>query len=644
MKFLKKHWFKILMLLPLIPISILVYTLEQFSGIDGRLRLSLAILLLAIGFLFISFGSLAETNKGDFYNKKRVFKINKTSFGIAEIFRIILATIYIIFTFFASDFAIMGLRLDNVITSVAAPSDGVTTRGYSFVKMANFELSSQPAVTRIGLVSSDDDLNNNAMLDFAYEQDYFLNPITVIFDSPFDMINALYDKDVDGILIADNFVAIFEELDRFYNIENETRVITDFQIEVQNIEREDIDPTEPFSILLLGLNQNNQALSSGTINTFMLLTVNLADLTFTITSIPRDSYVWVPDWGVNDKLSHTNAGGTQTAIRTIEHLTGIDIPYYVKLNFTGFMEIIDTLGGIYVDVPFEIWEQDSQRRHGDYMIHIESGFQRLNAEQALALTRHRNSMNNTEMRGDDFARVEHQQLVFQAMLTEMMHSLTSVNDILRLLEVVGQHVETNLNSHEILSIGQYLLSLLATTSTTDLMQDIHFINMVLTGHTEIINVRSFGALWVSFPWSNRVDEARRLMEINLGLRAPEFNFSFEFDGFSHGGRTLGQPRSSFNNVPINMDAANRPDDEDDLEDSPLTEQPVANTPPVNPPPPVEIPPYDPEEDELDNDYHGDDNNQPDDIPNDDSNELDNSEDDEPVYGNYPPEEDEENEE
>ena len=562
------------MMLPFIPIGILIYSLDRFTGIDEALRNLIAVVLVAATLLLFFLSLYLELSKGNIEHKRIRLRLGNSKFGIAEIARVLFSFVIIAFIYVGSDFAIMSLRLGRVVHTIAAPPpEASIQRAYSLVTMSNFDIENQGGYGRVGVLPATNEEMDLAVEEFLYEQNFIINPIQEFFETPVEMISALYDNEISAMIISSNFAQVFDDLERFENISDETIVLREFDIEIERADREDIDPGEPFSILLMGLNQNDQALTSGAINTFMLLTVNLEELSFTITSIPRDSYVWVPclPGYVYDKLSHTNLGGPACAISTIEQMFDMEIPYYVTLNFTGFMSIIDVLGGIEVDVPFAFYEQDSRRRFGDNVIRLEAGLQRLNAEEALALTRHRNSRGTGTMEGDDFTRVQHQQLVFQAMLREMFNQVDHINDILPLLEVIGQHVDTNLRPQEIMTIGQYMLSLLQGRSGANLMHDMHFINMVILGTTEQIQVRHYGELWVSHPWQDRIAEARRLMMINLGLAEPEFTFNFEFDGFIRPTRQWGE--SNGTHVGGEWSPA----------------YPTETTPPVETPPPVYTP-------------------------------------------------------
>jgi len=529
MGFIKRNWFKILILLPIIPAVLFINSLDSFAGFNNSMRILAGLLVVATTLLILFFGFYLEFGKGDFKHKKFVFNISNLQFGIIEIARVVFSIFAI--TFFAVMLyaANLSINIGEILHNVAGDNPIRTTRDYSLVIMADFDISTQNVYNRIGVLAITDEEKAASLELFLDEQEYILNPIQVTFGSPMDLLEALYSNEVDAIIINSNFVQNFEDEDGFEFIELDTIVLAHFTVTAVVIDRDYIDPGEPFSILLLGLNTRDEiSTGAGQINTFMLLTVNLQEMSFTLTSIPRDSYVWVPCFGRHDRLSHTNWSGAGCAVGAIESMFDIDIPYYVMLNFTGFMEIIDVLGGIYVDIPFRIIEQDSRRRFGEHLIIIEPGYQLLNAEQALAFSRHRNSRGNTQMQGDDFARVGHQQIVLQAMISRMFSGATGLADIIPLLEVLGRNVQTNLHAEEIMNVADYLLTILLQNRHVQggIMGNMHFTNRVIMGDNAAVRNMS-----VILPWPGQIADARELMLINLGTFEPTFTFDFSFDGF-----------------------------------------------------------------------------------------------------------------
>jgi len=586
MEFFRQHWFKILVLLPFIPVGVLIHSLDRFTGIDDSLRFLIAFVFIIASLLLFFLGFYFELNKGDVKNKKIQFKIRNFEFGIAEISRVILGLLTIVFFYITLNIATMSVQVIDAIENISVSPDATTERTYSLVTMIDFDVHERH-YGRIGVLSVVDEARDLATDEFLSEQNFIPNPIPVLFNTPFEMIEALYEGELDAIIVGSNFVEVFEDLERFEDIEQETRVLVQFIVEDGIIERAEIDPGAPFSILLMGLNSRGE-LSAGNINTFMLLTINLEELSFTLVSIPRDSYVPIPCWGyVKDKLSHTNVGGSACAVGAIENMMDIEIPHYVRLNFTGFMELIDVLGGIEVDVPPSgsggvIREQDSRRRFGEHMIYLYPGVQTLGGEQALALVRHRESFIT-----QDFARVGHQQLVFQAMLSEMFNQVNGIPDLLPFLEVMSRSIETNLTAHDITTIAQYMLGRFQGLPNSDIMDQMHFINMIVLGDSAMV-----GRMSVVFPWPDRIVEATRLMRINLGLEEPEFNFKFEFDGFTTAERQWGGVHNYGSGLAASGNQAYEPP-LPPREDETITEDPTSPqlySPPITTPPPSEMPP------------------------------------------------------
>ena len=152
-------------------------------------------------------------------------------------------------------------------------------------------------------------------------------------------------------------------------------------------------------------------------------------------SIPRDSYVYIPVEKKKDKITHAHVfGGTEGTIETVEELFDIPVDYFVKLNFNAFIDVVDALGGIEVDVPITFTEQNSKDTAD--AIHLKKGLQELNGEEALALSRTRKIDNDIE-------RGKRQQLVLQAIIDKAV-SIGSITKYGKLMESMGDNLTTNM--------------------------------------------------------------------------------------------------------------------------------------------------------------------------------------------------------
>lgn len=167
----------------------------------------------------------------------------------------------------------------------------------------------------------------------------------------------------------------------------------------------------------------------------MLATFNKDEKSVNLLSIPRDSLVYIPEVGYEDKINHAHYfGGTTGAIETVENLLDIPVDYYVKVNFHAFVDVVDALGGISVDVPYEFKESDSMDKRDS--IHLMPGVQDVGGEEALALAR-------TRKLDNDIERGKRQQEIMKAVINKA----TSLNSILNyddLLEAVGDNMTTNM--------------------------------------------------------------------------------------------------------------------------------------------------------------------------------------------------------
>jgi LCP family protein required for cell wall assembly len=202
------------------------------------------------------------------------------------------------------------------------------------------------------------------------------------------------------------------------------------------------------SILFMGVDDSEKRELGGATRTdaLILATFNKKEKSIRMVSIPRDSYVYIPVEQKKDKINHAHVfGGVDGTIETVEELFDIPVDYYVKLNFEAFMEIVDALGGIEVDVPVTFTEQDSKDR--PRAIHLEKGYQTLNGEEALALARTRKIDNDLE-------RGKRQQLLLEAIIKKAVsiRSITKYDDI---IEALGDNISTNMTFGEMLALYDY---------------------------------------------------------------------------------------------------------------------------------------------------------------------------------------------
>jgi len=208
-----------------------------------------------------------------------------------------------------------------------------------------------------------------------------------------------------------------------------------------------VDPVnDPISVMFLGLDSREDDLSGRT-DAMILATFNPDEKTINMLSIPRDSYVEIPGRQHKDKINHAHAfGGVNMTIDTVENLFNIPVDYVVSLNFTAFMEIVDTIGGIEVDVPMPISDTDNAT-YGT--IQIDEGLQTLNGEEALTYAR----MRKQDPRGD-LGRGDRQKDVIEAIIKQSANFRT-ITRFGSLMDTLERNLSTNLSFGNMVSMHSY---------------------------------------------------------------------------------------------------------------------------------------------------------------------------------------------
>ncbi|WP_100332383.1 LCP family protein [Bacillus xiapuensis] len=202
------------------------------------------------------------------------------------------------------------------------------------------------------------------------------------------------------------------------------------------------------SILFIGIDESEQRDFGDQTRSdaLMLATLNAKDKSIKLLSIPRDSYVYVPEVEYKTKINHAHAyGGAKATIETVEELLEVPVDYYVRMNFYAFMDVVDALGGVTYDVPYELYEKNSKDAHN--AIHLKPGKQTLSGEEALALAR-------TRKLDSDIERGKRQQELLKA-VTRKAISVNSISKYDEILEAVGSNMKTNMTFGEMKALIKY---------------------------------------------------------------------------------------------------------------------------------------------------------------------------------------------
>ena len=240
---------------------------------------------------------------------------------------------------------------------------------------------------------------------------------------------------VEAILIENSILAILTEDDGKFA--SSYKVIYDFSVDVETKDiAKKVDITkDTFSIYVSGIDTYGAVSSVSRSDVNMVITVNPKTNKILITSIPRDYYVPLAGTDGKDKLTHAGIYGVETSVKTIENLLDTKINYYIKVNFTSLIKVVDALGGVKVYSKYNFTSMDGYT--------YKQGYNNVNGEKALSFVRERKAFN-----GGDRVRVENQAAMIKALVEKATSPsiITKYNSLLKTLEKL---FVTNLNMEDI---------------------------------------------------------------------------------------------------------------------------------------------------------------------------------------------------
>src|SRR4051812_38715647 len=200
------------------------------------------------------------------------------------------------------------------------------------------------------------------------------------------------------------------------------------------------------SIVVGSDNRGEGALSGARAASILLVRTDPGNHLISMLSIPRDLYVPIPGHGENKINAAFAFGGPPLLIRTVNPLTDLKVNHVVIVDFTGFKDLIDDLGGITIVTPSKVVPSQSFDGHG---WQFGKGPIHLDGRRALAYARIRHTTNSADT---DISRTERQQRVLQA----LMHQLVTPSSLLHLPSVgrsIAKPLATDLSANELLGMG-----------------------------------------------------------------------------------------------------------------------------------------------------------------------------------------------
>lgn len=285
--------------------------------------------------------------------------------------------------------------------------------------------------------------------DYKDIKDKILSKVDVCFkdmESIKQLKTLLLSNEAAAILISNSQYNILYDEDKTF-VDNITKVYTtthkiqkSLKLEeniLESIPKYTIE-SGAFNIYISGIDTKGKISNVARSDANIILTVNTDTHTMLLTSIPRDYYVTLHSKGVKDKLTHSGIYGIQETYMTVEDLLGIDINYYVRVNFTTLEKVVDALGGVEVYSEYEF---------KSYVYSYKKGINYLNGAQALEFARERYAFAS-----GDRQRVKNQQAVLKGIMNKVLTSETILTKYTNLLQALDDSFQTNISTQQISTI------------------------------------------------------------------------------------------------------------------------------------------------------------------------------------------------
>ncbi|MEL7141349.1 MAG: LCP family protein [Cyanobacteria bacterium J06573_11] len=214
--------------------------------------------------------------------------------------------------------------------------------------------------------------------------------------------------------------------------------------------------SRPVNILVMGLDEAHDVEGAdpddlvGRTDTMLLVRVDPEEKVVNVLSIPRDTRVEIPGYGI-EKINQANfEGGAELAAQTVMHnFDNVQIDRYVRVSTTAFTEIVDLVGGIEVLVPKAMKYEDKTQ---GLVIDLEPGLQNLNGDEAEQFARFRQDAYG------DIGRVQRQQILLKA-LRQRIANPTVLPKLPQIVRILQKRIDTNLSPEEMLALAGFGLNL-----------------------------------------------------------------------------------------------------------------------------------------------------------------------------------------
>lgn len=339
------------------------------------------------------------------------------------------------------------LKTNNVLMSF---NKNYKTYNYSVVvlKNSNYDKLADIADQTMGYYKTDGEECQKSLEELENKVSITKKSYTDLYG----LAEGLLNGKVEAMLIEDAYLNILKESDNvsgtsINNFEDQIKVIYTYnvRINISDISKDVNVLKEPFNIYISGIDTYGSVSSVSRSDVNMIATINPNTRQILLTSIPRDYYVALHGVsGYRDKLTHAGLYGVDMSIKTIEDLLDIKINYYVKVNFTSVIDIVDAVGGVNVYSDYSFTSIDGYN--------YSKGYNSVNGKEALSFVRERKAFSE-----GDRQRIKNQQALIEA----LFRKCTSKDIIVKynsLLNSLSNSFVTNIPTDRLTSLIKMQLS------------------------------------------------------------------------------------------------------------------------------------------------------------------------------------------
>lgn len=443
----------LLSLLQILISAFLIYSLHEINILPAKYFFTAVAILILSGFYTLKKSFTAVVSRG------------RRKAGLLSPF---ISVILIILSIPASYYILSAEKMISNITSPAGNSYDISDE--NFISVITLKDSSLSLVTELnglnlGIDNSFDADKMNYSVNWL-EKKYDINCNSKSYTNLQDFVDNLYNGSLDAIILESSRYTLMENLKETFT--DDTKVIVKIAVDYSEYtDSADSEPAatlpprpdgnianngsvtdSPFIVYISGIDTSGSIALKSRSDTNILMAVNPKTKKILLVSTPRDTYT--PLYGVSgnvkDKLTHAGLYGPECSMGTLENLYDISIDYYVRVNFSSVIDIVDALGG--VDV-YSAYSFTSQNTSG---YSFTKGYNHVNGAAALSFCRERYSFGN-----GDYQRGQNHIEMIKAVINKAC-SPAILGNFDELMDAISSCVQTSLSADELTSLVKMQLN------------------------------------------------------------------------------------------------------------------------------------------------------------------------------------------